>query len=304
MVQQSRSELATRTSASERVASASGVGFPSGVLGGLQEPAGHSSLIGNGLIVKGDITGIASLFIMGKTKGHINLPDQCVTIGTDGEVAANVSAREIIVYGKVRGDLSASGRADIKVDSSVVGNVAGTLVSIESGAYFKGGVETKRDDDSSQNSTESGSCDSTRLVQEVNGKGTQSNFNQSIVGLGLCIDGEITGAADLVIEGKAQGSVNLPRNRVTIGRNGEVIANVIAREVVVLGMVRGNISASERADIRAEGSVTGDVAGARITIEDGALFKGRVDIRSSAQKLEVAPVATKARWDGPGSGKL
>jgi cytoskeletal protein CcmA (bactofilin family) len=72
--------------------------------------------------------------------------------------------------------------------------------------------------------------------------------------------------------------------KVTIGRNGQVSANITAREIVVLGKVRGNVSATDRVDIRAEGSLSGDVAAARISIEDGAYFKGGIDIRKPDAK--------------------
>ena len=81
-----------------------------------------------------------------------------------------------------------------------------------------------------------------------------------------------------------EGSINLPGNRVTVGRNGVVSANISAREIVVLGKVRGNITASDRVDIRGEGSLTGDVVAQRISIEDGAYFKGGIDIRKPGQK--------------------
>ena len=74
---------------------------------------------------------------------------------------------------------------------------------------------------------------------------------------------------------------NLSGNRVTIGRNGVVAANISAREIVVLGKVRGNLTASDRVDIRSDGSLTGDVVAARISIEDGAFFKGGIDIRKA-----------------------
>jgi cytoskeletal protein CcmA (bactofilin family) len=83
----------------------------------------------------------------------------------------------------------------------------------------------------------------------------------------------------LYIDGKVEGAINLPGNRVTVGRNGQVAANIVAREIVVLGKVRGNCQASDRVDIRSEGSLTGDVIAARISIEDGAFFKGGIDIR-------------------------
>jgi cytoskeletal protein CcmA (bactofilin family) len=107
---------------------------------------------------------------------------------------------------------------------------------------------------------------------------------QATIGKGLFIKGEITGSESLFIDGKVEGSISIPGNRVTVGRNGQVAANISAREIVVLGKVRGNVSATDRVDIRAEGSLSGDVAAARISIEDGAFFKGGIDIRKPDSK--------------------
>jgi len=108
---------------------------------------------------------------------------------------------------------------------------------------------------------------------------SSSSGEQATIGKSLVVKGEVTGSESLYIDGKVEGAINLPGNRVTVGRNGQVAANITAREVVVLGKVRGNINASDRVDIRSEGSLTGDVAAARIAIEDGAYFKGGIDIR-------------------------
>jgi len=102
--------------------------------------------------------------------------------------------------------------------------------------------------------------------------------DQATIGKSLVVKGELSGSESLYIDGKVEGAINLPGNRVTVGRNGQVAANISAREVVVLGKVRGNIQASDRVDIRSEGSLTGDVVAARISIEDGAFFKGGIDI--------------------------
>jgi cytoskeletal protein CcmA (bactofilin family) len=120
--------------------------------------------------------------------------------------------------------------------------------------------------------------------------------DQATIGKGLFVKGEITGSESLFIDGKVEGSINLPGNRVTVGRNGQVTANITAREIVVLGKVRGNVSASDRVDIRAEGSLSGDVAAARISIEDGAFFKGGIDIRKPDAKSAGpgAPAAPEA----------
>jgi cytoskeletal protein CcmA (bactofilin family) len=114
---------------------------------------------------------------------------------------------------------------------------------------------------------------------------------QATIGKGLSIKGEINGSESLYIDGKVEGSVNLPGNRVTVGRNGQVAASITAREIVVLGKVRGNVTATDRVDIRAEGSLSGDVAAARISIEDGAFFKGGIDIRKPDAKPAATPAA-------------
>jgi len=131
-------------------------------------------------------------------------------------------------------------------------------------------------------------------VESANRPGVTST-DQASISKGLFIKGEITGSESLFIDGKVEGSINLNGNRVTVGRNGQVSASITAREVVVLGKVRGNVTAADRVDIRAEGALTGDVAAARISIEDGAFFKGGIDIRKPDQK----PAGTTATTPTP-----
>jgi cytoskeletal protein CcmA (bactofilin family) len=126
-----------------------------------------------------------------------------------------------------------------------------------------------------------------------------SSADQASISKGLSVKGEITGSESLFIDGKVEGSITLDGNRVTVGRNGQVAASITAREVVVLGKVRGNVTASDRVDIRAEGALTGDVAAARISIEDGAFFKGGIDIRKPDQKPASATAATVASTPAP-----
>ena len=127
--------------------------------------------------------------------------------------------------------------------------------------------------------------------------------DQATIGKSLFVKGELSGSESLYIDGKVEGAINLPGNRVTIGRNGQVAASISAREIVVLGKVRGNCQASDRVDIRSEGSLTGDVQAARISIEDGAFFKGGIDIRkaggdpkapTSAPAITPEPTAAEA----------
>ena len=111
-----------------------------------------------------------------------------------------------------------------------------------------------------------------------------ASSEQATIGKSLVIKGEVSGSESLFIDGRVEGSINLPGNRVTVGRNGVVSANVTAREIVVQGKVRGNMMASDRVDIRNEGSLTGDVVAQRISIEDGAYFKGGIDIRKPGKE--------------------
>jgi len=108
--------------------------------------------------------------------------------------------------------------------------------------------------------------------------------DQATIGKSLFIKGEVSGSESLYVDGRVEGSINLPGHRVTVGRNGVVAANITAREIVVIGKLRGNLTASDRVDIRNEGSLTGDVVAQRISIEDGAYFKGGIDIRKPGQK--------------------
>ena len=108
---------------------------------------------------------------------------------------------------------------------------------------------------------------------------TVNNQEQATIGKSLVIKGEVSGSEGLFIDGRVDGAINLAGSRLTVGRNGNVAANITAQDVVILGRVRGNVTVTDRVDIRNEGSLTGDVVAQRIAIEDGAYFKGGIDIR-------------------------
>ena len=129
---------------------------------------------------------------------------------------------------------------------------------------------------------------------------------QATIGKSLIIKGEVTGSEALYIDGRVEGSINLAGNRVTIGRNGVVSANVVAREIVIIGKVRGNLNASDRVDIRNEGSLTGDVIAQRISIEDGAFFKGGIDIQkpNSSQQQKVNGKSDSTSVTGSSSASI
>src|SRR2546421_6268634 len=109
-------------------------------------------------------------------------------------------------------------------------------------------------------------------------------IEQATIGRTLVIKGEISGSEALYIDGRIEGKITMPESRVTVGRNGKVDASIIAREVVVMGKVTGNIECSDRVDIRSEGSVSGDITTVRISVEDGAALKGGIQVRSEQKQ--------------------
>ena len=105
------------------------------------------------------------------------------------------------------------------------------------------------------------------------------------IGKSVVVKGELSGSEDLVVDGEVEGSIALRGQSLTIGANGRVRANIEARNVILHGRVDGDIHASDRVELRKSASLSGDITTARISIEDGAFFKGTIDI----QKPEPAP---------------
>src|ERR1700687_1436797 len=101
---------------------------------------------------------------------------------------------------------------------------------------------------------------------------------QAVLGKSVIVKGQIFSREDLTIDGEVEGNVELQEHRLTIGPNGKVSAMIKAREIVVLGTIHGNVEASDKIDIRKEARLVGDIKTSRIVIEDGAYFKGSIDI--------------------------
>ena len=127
------------------------------------------------------------------------------------------------------------------------------------------------------------------------GRGSEPELSRgaALIGKSVLVKGQVFSREDLCVDGELEGTLELQEHRVTIGPNGKVQASIKAREVVIIGTVRGNIEASDKIDIRKDAKLVGDIKTARIVIEDGAYFKGSIDI----QKPEVnrAPAAAPPR---------
>ena len=118
----------------------------------------------------------------------------------------------------------------------------------------------------------------------------QIERDQVNIGKSVVIKGELSGSEDLTIEGHCEGKIQLRENVLTIGPNGKIKAEVFAKAVIVLGEVVGNVTASEKVDIRDNGSVDGDIVSPRVAIAEGAHFRGSVDMQRGGSKPgAVAP---------------
>jgi len=111
----------------------------------------------------------------------------------------------------------------------------------------------------------------------------------AVIGKSVTIKGQIYSQEDLTIDGEMEGSVELKEHRLTVGPNGKIQAGIKAREIVVLGQIHGNVEASDKIDIRKEARLVGDIKTSRIVIEDGAYFKGSIDIMRPGAAAEPAP---------------
>jgi cytoskeletal protein CcmA (bactofilin family) len=127
---------------------------------------------------------------------------------------------------------------------------------------------------------------------------TGHHLEKDIVNIGksVVIKGELNGSEDLTIEGHVEGTIQLRDHVLTIGPNGRIKAQVFAKSVIVLGEVTGNVTASDKVDIRDNGSVDGDIISPRVAIAEGAHFRGSVDMQ---RKAGQAPPKPEVKAAGP-----
>jgi cytoskeletal protein CcmA (bactofilin family) len=119
--------------------------------------------------------------------------------------------------------------------------------------------------------------------------------SSAAIGKSVMVKGQIFSREDLYIDGEVEGAVECQEHRLTVGPNGKVQANMKAREIVLLGTVHGNVDAADKIDIRKDAKLVGDIKTARIVIEDGAYFKGSIDIQKSEALKATAPPPKSAQ---------
>src|SRR5439155_22265309 len=124
----------------------------------------------------------------------------------------------------------------------------------------------------------------------------QQMMERDVVNIGksVVIKGELNGSEDLTVEGHVEGTIQLRDHVLTIGPNGRIKAQVFAKSVIVLGEVTGNVTASDKVDIRDNGSVDGDIISPRVAIAEGAHFRGSVDMQRKATPAQSQPKTPQA----------
>ena len=134
---------------------------------------------------------------------------------------------------------------------------------------------------------------------------TEASRGTALIGKSLLVKGQVFGREDLIVDGELDGTLELQEHRLTIGPNGKVQASIKAREVVVVGTVHGNIEATDKIDIRKDAKLVGDIKTARIVIEDGAYFKGSIDIvKTDTGKANAAPAPKTQAAAAPANATL
>lgn len=113
----------------------------------------------------------------------------------------------------------------------------------------------------------------------------ESRTDIAHIGKSVVIKGELSGSEDLYLDGEVEGSIELRDHSLTIGPNGHIRANINAKEIIVQGKVEGNIIGTDRVELRKSAVQVGDIATQRIVIEDGAYFKGGIDIRKDKDQI-------------------
>jgi len=124
------------------------------------------------------------------------------------------------------------------------------------------------------------------------------------IGKSVVIKGELNGSEDLTIEGHVEGTIELREHVLTIGPNGRIKAQVFAKSVIVLGEVNGNVTASEKVDIREKGSVDGDIVSPRVAIAEGAHFRGSVDMQRKGSSQSQGTGQTLSQSDAKAHSKV
>jgi cytoskeletal protein CcmA (bactofilin family) len=130
--------------------------------------------------------------------------------------------------------------------------------------------------------------------------GLRPAMEQATLGATMVVKGELSGSQAFFVDGRVEGSIHFPNHRVTVGRGAVVLATIEAKEVVIMGTVTGNIDCTDRVDIRGEAVLTGDVVTQRISIDEGALVKGSVEVRKLRQGDHVQS-EVKAKPEAPKS---
>jgi cytoskeletal protein CcmA (bactofilin family) len=117
------------------------------------------------------------------------------------------------------------------------------------------------------------------------------------IGQSIVFKGELTGDEDLEIEGQVEGNVRLANNTLTIGSSGRLTAQVVAKSIIVIGRVKGNLTATERIEIQATGVVEGDVKAPKLNVQEGAVLNGGIDMSASASSATSASAQAPAARD-------
>lgn len=148
-----------------------------------------------------------------------------------------------------------------------------------------------------------GGQESTDATPRASAPKSTSGSGRATIGPSISIKGDVTGSEDLVIQGKIDGSVTLGHHAVSVGSEGRVNANIVGRIITIEGRVEGDLTAEEQIILRGSAQVHGDIKAPRVVLEDGATFRGLVDMGASASRSSGAGASSASDSSKPGDAK-
>ena len=232
---------------------------------------GNKNILSNDVEIKGKLRFSRDLFIDGRIEGEVNSEGD-LTGGENAHIIGDIKTRSVVVFGKVQGNITVTDRCELKQKAELNGDVTASKLAIEEGAVFMGSSTVGGGEGKNEAKSKSSSGSSASLT------GSKNSLSNDVE-----IKGKLRFSRDLFIDGRIEGEVN-SEGDLTIGENAQIIGDIKTRSVVVFGKVHGNITVTDRCELKQKAELNGDVTASKLAIEEGAVFLGSSTVRGGEGK--------------------
>ena len=222
---------------------------------------GNKNILSNDVEIKGKLRFSRDLFIDGRIEGEVNSEGD-LTGGENAHIIGDIKTRSVVVFGKVQGNITVTDRCELKQKAELNGDVTASKLAIEEGAVFMGSSTVGGGEGKNESKSKGSSGSSASLTG-----------NKNILSNDVEIKGKLRFSRDLFIDGRIEGEVN-SEGDLTVGENAQIIGDIKTRSVVVFGKVQGNITVTDRCELKQKAELNGDITASKLAIEEGAVFLG------------------------------